>query len=117
MFYIKKTKSYKRGNDNLISVNEEFTPYGTKTLDSKDRISLGGRLKGMIGKPFSVDGFMVYVGTDGDILLRPSVTVPSSEAWIYKNPETAARIRKGLKQAGEGKVTRVKSVKSFLDKP
>lgn len=102
--------------DTVIEVKEDFMPYGTKTLDSKDRITLGGRLKDVLGNKMKFEGFMVYLGKNGDILLRPSVSVPSSEAWIYNNPEASASIRKGLKQAAEGKLERVKDLEGFLGK-
>jgi hypothetical protein len=113
---MKKSMSGKQAQNPIIEVKEEFMPYGTKALDSKDRITLGGRLKEIIGIKMSVEGFMVYVGKNGDILLRPSVSVPSSEAWIYENPGVIGSVRKGLQEAGEGKLTRVNDIASFLKK-
>jgi hypothetical protein len=100
----------------IMEVQEEFMPYGTKTLDSKDRITLGGKLKNILGRKMNIEGFMVFVGKNGDILLRPSVSVPSTEAWVYKNPEVIGSIRKGLKQAGEGKLIRPDDLDIFLNK-
>ncbi|HDQ25176.1 MAG TPA: hypothetical protein ENN43_00320 [bacterium] len=108
-----KRRSRKPGT--TIEVREEFSPYGTKTLDSKDRISLGGKLKSLLKQGADADGFMVYVGKNGDILLRPGVTVPSSEAWVYKNRAVMGSIRKGLEEASEGKTRRVKKLGPFLD--
>jgi hypothetical protein len=100
---MKKSMSGKQAQNPIIEVKEEFMPYG-------------GRLKEIIGIKMSVEGFMVYVGKNGDILLRPSVSVPSSEAWIYENPGVIGSVRKGLQEAGEGKLTRVNDIASFLKK-
>jgi len=56
----------------------------------------------------------VYVGEDGDILLRPVVTIPSKEAWIYENPTVLEGIRKGLFEANQGKLKKSKILKLFL---
>jgi len=108
-------KAIKPEQEKALEVREEFLPYGTKTLDSKDRITLGGRLKHALSGRMNVDGFMVYVAKNGDILLRPSVSVPSSEAWIYSDRQAVTSIRKGLKEAGEKKTTAVNDLDKFLD--
>jgi hypothetical protein len=63
----------------------------------------------------SVDAYMIFVGREGDILLRPTVSIPASEAWVYENPEVIRKVRKGLKDAREGKTERVKDLDSFLE--
>ena len=113
---MKKYKKPPKTEAQSIEVNEEFTAYGMKQLDSKDRISLGGKLKKMIGNDMALDGFQVFVGKDGDILLRPSVSVPVNEAWIYKNPEVIGALRKGLEDAKAGRLIRVDYLESFLKK-
>jgi len=57
----------------------------------------------------------VYVGEDGDILLRPVVTIPSKEAWIYENPTVLEEIRKGLSEANQGNLKKIKSLEDFLE--
>jgi hypothetical protein len=99
----------------IITVREEFIPYQTKTPDSKGRITLGGKLKKLIGKKVLVESYQVFLGKNGDILLRPMVTIPSSEAWVYRNPEVTGKIRKGLEEARQGKAERVDDLDSFLD--
>jgi len=116
VFKMKKTLSNKQAEKSVIEVKEKFMPYGTKTLDSKDRLTIGARLKAIIEKKMKVEGFIVYVGKNGDILLRPSVSVPSREAWIYKNQEVINSVRKGLQQASEGKLTRVNDLDSLIEK-
>lgn len=109
---MKKYKKQAKPQETM-EVREEFTAYGMKQLDSKDRISLGGKLKKIIG---NMDGFQVFVGKDGDILLRPSISIPANEAWIYKNPEVIGAIRKGLADVKAGRTIRVDDLESFLKK-
>lgn len=99
-----------------MEVREEFAPYGMKQLDSKDRISLGGKLKKIIDGKMDVEGFQVFLGRDGDILLRPAVAIPSNEAWIYRKPGTIGAIREGLEQAKQGKTKRVDNLEDYLKK-
>ena len=97
-----------------ITVREEFLPYHTKPLDSKFRITLGGKLTRTIGKRMNVESYQIFVGKNGDILLRPSVSVPSSEAWVYQNPAVINKVRKGLAEAKEGKTERADDLDAFL---
>ncbi len=109
-------RTAKRSSDSAretITVKEEFIPYQTKTPDSKGRITLGGKLKKLIGKKVRVESYQVFVGKNGDILLRPMVSIPSSEAWVYQT-EAAGKIRKGLEEAREGKTERVEDLDTFL---
>jgi len=108
---LKKHDKARRGG---IDIHEEFIPYHTKTLDSKYRITLGGRLVKLIGKRMNVETYQIFVGRNGDILLRPAVSIPSSEAWIYSNPEVVGKVRKGLQEAQEGKTEAVDDLESFL---
>ena len=108
-------KKYKKQatTQDTMEVREEFVAYGMKQLDSKDRISLGGKLKKMLG---NLDGFQVFVGKDGDILLRPSVSIPAREAWVFKNPEVIGAIRAGIADAKAGRIIRVKNLEEYLKK-
>lgn len=111
---MRKQKTHKNLTETIF-VREEFVPYETKPLDSKHRITLGNRIRKAIGTRLKVDSYQVLVGKQGDILLRPAVSIPSREAWIYQNPEVIAKIRKGLQEAGEGKTERVDDLDSFLE--
>lgn len=67
----------------------------TKQLDSKGRLSLGKELANQ----------MVIVD-DSDktrIVITPAVVLPAHEAWLYKNPEAFARVRRGIEEARQGK--------------
>ncbi len=105
-----------KDNDSVL-VNEEFISFDTRPLDSKHRITLGGRLlKAVTQKVRKVDSYQVLVGKGGDILLRPSVSIPASEAWIYENPKVIGKIRKGLEEAKQGKKEVVSDLDAFLNK-
>lgn len=46
--------------------------------------------------------------------LKKLVSIPSREAWVYRNPQAIGKIRKGLKEAAQGKTDRVGDLDSFL---
>ncbi len=98
-----------------VEVKEKFMAVDTRPLDSKHRITLGGRLQRLMMSKMKIDSYQVFVGKSGDILLRPAVSIPSSEAWVYHNPEVIGKIRKGLLEAREGKVEKVDDLEKFLD--
>lgn len=98
----------------VVEIKEKFMPVDTRPLDSKHRITLGGRLYKLIMSKMKIDSYQVFVGKSGDILLRPAVSVPSSEAWVYKNPQVIGKVRKGLQEAGEGKTEKVSDLEGFL---
>jgi len=98
----------------IVSIRENFVSYGTKNFDSKDRISLGGKVKKTISEKFRVDGFEVLLGDEGDILLRPVATISSREEWLYKNPEAMSRVQQGIRAAKEGRVSKVVDLDRFI---
>ena len=51
--------------------------------------------------------YNVYKNSLGQIMLDPQVTVPASEAWLFRNPEALASIKRGLLDAAKGKVSKV----------
>jgi hypothetical protein len=97
-----------------INVEEKFIAVGIKTVDSKNRINLGEKVLKAISSKSKADAYKVFVGKDGDILLKPVVVVPSREAWIYDNPKVLKQIRDGLSEASEGKVEKVKDLDKFF---
>ena len=112
-----KTDAYRaKMKKETLAVHEEFVPYQTKPLDSKHRITLGGKLTRSIGKRMKTEAYQIYIARNGDILLRPAVSIPSSEAWVYQNPAVIGRLRTGLQEAGEGKAQRVDDLDAFFKK-
>ncbi len=110
-----KTMKASLSKKEVVEVKEEFMSVDTRSLDSKRRITLSGRLQRLMMSKMKIDSYQVFVGKSGDILLRPAVSIPSSEAWIYNNPKVIGKVRKGLKEAGEGRVEKVGDLESFLD--
>ena len=79
--------------------------------DSKRRLTLGKAMSG-----FDEDvRFDVYRNPDGQIVLDPQVSIPASEAWLYRNPEALARVRRGLQEAAEGKAVFIGSFAQYAD--
>ena len=63
----------------------------TKTIDSRGRLILG---KEYAGRMVIVDD------TDPErLVITPAVAIPEREAWLYRNPQALASVRKGLEQA------------------
>ncbi len=104
-----------KNKQEVLEIKEKFMPVDTRPLDSKHRITLGGRLYKLMMSKMKIDSYRVFVGKEGDILLRPAVSIPSSEAWVYRNPEVIGKVRKGLEEAREGKTEKVDDLKEFLD--
>jgi len=51
--------------------------------------------------------YHIYSNSDGQIVLDPQVTIPASEAWLFKNPDAIASVRRGLSDAAQGRVSKV----------
>jgi len=51
--------------------------------------------------------YHIYVNSLGQIMLDPQVTIPASEAWLFKNPKALSSVRRGLADAAKGKVSKV----------
>src|SRR5437762_10372814 len=74
-----------------------FNMKGIYTVDKSGRLCLG---KEFIGKTFALS-----IAKDGSIRLIPGQFIPDHEAWLYRNKEALASVKRGLAQArrGEGK--------------
>ena len=110
-----KTLKAAQKKKQAFEIREVFIPVDTRPLDSKHRITLGGRLQKLLMSKMKIDSYQVFVGKEGDILLRPAVSIPSNEAWIYRNPEVIGKIRRGLKEAAEGKAEKADDLEGFLN--
>ena len=51
--------------------------------------------------------YHVYSSTSGQIILDPQVTIPLSEAWLFRNPDALASVQRGLLDAAQGKVSTI----------
>jgi hypothetical protein len=97
-----------------IKVDEKFISVGIKTVDSKNRISLGEKILKVIDSKGKAEAYRVFIGKEGDILLRPVVTIPAREAWIYEDPEILKKIHKGLGEAGKSKAKKANDLDKFF---
>ena len=57
--------------------------------DAKKRVVLPGRIKEGVS-------YHIYENNLGQIVLDPQVSIPESEAWLYKNNEALESVRHGL---------------------
>jgi len=62
-----------------------------KQVDTKGRIVLNKRFAGAT--------MLVENRKDGSFVIRPAVTVPANEAWIWKNKKALAMVQRGLEDA------------------
>ena len=67
--------------------------------DSKGRITLGAYAKG-------VSSYRIHQEKDGRLILEPYKEIPAREAWLFENDAALTKVRKGLKEAAAGKVSR-----------
>lgn len=70
-------------------------------LDSRNRIPLTKIIGHCTAKTFDM-----YWERDR-IILIPMIEIPEREAWIYKNKKALASLERGLKDAAEGKVSKL----------
>ena len=101
----------------ISSINERFIWMDKKPIDSKNRVTLGGKILKLITAQTGTvtAGFQIFLSKEGDILLRPMVSIPTREAWIYQNSEVLKLIRRGLAEAKQGKVKKVEDLDKFLE--
>jgi len=85
---------------NTVNVNDNFQEIGTKTIDERNRITLGEAFRGL-------KRVRLLKNKRGEILLQPVVEIPASELWLYRNEEALASVQRGLKDASAGKITKL----------
>jgi hypothetical protein len=104
-------------------LSDKFERMGETGFDERKRVSLSkvaGRLNEILRRVSGTEEsselrFVIYTNDVGQILLSPEIGVPLHEAWLYKNPEALAGVRKGLQDAAEGKVHKLGSFAEFAD--
>ena len=83
---------------NILKINDSFTEIGTRTIDERNRLTVGEILKG-------AKRIRLYRNDSGEVLLQPIVEIPASELWLFQNPEAISDVREGLREASQGKVS------------
>lgn len=66
-----------------------------KRVDTKGRISLGLNYANAL--------VILDQNDDGDLIIKRAEIIPANEAWLFKNKKAIQSVRKGLKEAKEGK--------------
>jgi len=99
----------------IYHTDGKFISAGTRTIDSKSRITIGEKITKLISTQTEADKFQIFFNKEGDILLRPMVSIPFREAWIYQNPQALKSIRQGLAEAKGEKTEKVEDLEEFLE--
>ncbi|MBW2342931.1 MAG: hypothetical protein JRF53_02745 [Deltaproteobacteria bacterium] len=85
---------------NNIKISDDFQEVGTRTMDERNRLTLGEIFKGY-------KRIRLYKNERGEVLLQPVVEVPASELWLFQNKDALKSVQRGLKEASEGKITKL----------
>ena len=83
--------------ENILRIDDDFQQICTKTIDDQNRITLGDLLNGH-------KRVRLYKNIRGEVLLQPTVEIPTSELWLFQNKEALEAVQLGLKDASEGKI-------------
>ena len=51
--------------------------------------------------------YHIYKNSAGQIILDPQVSIPASEAWLFQNPRALASVKRGLRDAARGRVSKI----------
>ena len=76
--------------------------------DSRKRLALGRALDDLDDASFNV-----YKDAEGRIILEPQVSIPASEAWLFRNQKSLDSVRRGLAETAEKKAKRGSSFAKF----
>lgn len=97
-------KSSPRSNVDARLVARDVRP------DSRRRVALGRALDELGDASFDV-----YRDDKGRIILDPRVSIPASEAWLFRNRKAIDSVRRGLSEAAEGKAKPAGSFAQFAE--
>lgn len=84
----------------VLKIEDEFEEVATRTIDERNRLTLGELPEGL-------KRVRIYKNDRGEVLLQPVIEIPASEAWLFRNEEALKSIKKGLKDASEGKISKL----------
>ncbi len=85
---------------NVLKIEDEFEEVATRTIDERNRLTLGELPEGL-------KRVRIYKNDRGEVLLQPVIEIPASEAWLFRNEEALESVKKGLKDASEGKISKL----------
>ncbi|MBW1899622.1 MAG: hypothetical protein JRI61_11260 [Deltaproteobacteria bacterium] len=104
LLYIRKNMEVSDMENTVLRIDDEFQEIGTKTIDDRNRLTLGDLFRGY-------KRVRLYKNERGELFLQPTVEIPASELWLFQNREALKAVQTGLKDASEGKI-----VKADIDK-
>ena len=88
--------------ENKIIKNDKFRKIASNIKpDTKKRIVLS---KAPVAEGVT---YHIYCNEIGQIILDPHISIPTSEVWLYKNPSAREAVEAGLREAAEGKITKI----------
>ena len=96
-----------------IRTNEDFISVDNRPIDSRHRVTLSDHVFKVL--PQKMDSVEVLIGTNGNILLMPKVSIPANEAWLHENPKIMNNLHRAMQQVKDGQVTTVKDQQKFFD--
>ena len=85
---------------NILKVTDSFEEIGTRTIDERNRLTVGEILKGC-------KRIRLYRNVRGEVLLQPIAEIPASELWLFQNQGAINEVREGLRDASQGKISRL----------
>ena len=85
---------------NILKVDDKFQEIGTRTIDDRNRLTLGEFMKGS-------KRVRLYINERGELFLQPVVEVPASEVWLFQNKQAIESVKKGLKDAAGGQISKL----------
>ena len=86
-----------------ILKEKDFKQVSEVRPDFKHRVTLG-----KIKVVQQAASYKVYQNSAGQIILDPQVSIPASEAWVYKNKAVIGAIKQGFKDTQEGRVRKAR---------
>lgn len=76
--------------------------------DSKGRITLGAITQG-------ISSYILTETEDHKLILEPQVEIPAREKWLFDNQVALDKVKQGIQDAAEGKLTSKGSFSQYAD--
>jgi hypothetical protein len=96
------TWGYNVTMESKIIKNEKFRRVAANVKpDAKKRIAISKACQA------NEVTYHIYCNEIGQIILDPQISVPASEIWLYNDPESRAVVAAGLKEASQGKISKI----------
>jgi hypothetical protein len=77
--------------------------------DSKGRISLGHYIAE------GVSAYSITESKDHKLILEPYVEMPAREKWLFNNKTALTKVKRGLKDAAEGRLIDKGNFSQYVD--